>query len=107
MSGTATQTVTNEGTVPLALSVQASGWSAAGSPALPASATELSTGSGFVRVKGGPEGVSVGAGQVAPGGSLGIDFRLNLGGQVAEAAAAAPLGVQLVQNMSYTATCSQ
>ncbi len=107
VSGTATQTVTNVGTVPLALSVQASGWSAAGSPALPASATELSTGSGFVRVKGGPEGVSVGAGQVAPGGSLGIDYRLNLGGQVAEAAAAAPLGVQLVQNMSYTATCSQ
>ena len=107
VSGTATQTVTNEGTVPLALSVQASGWSAAGSPALPASATELSTGSGFVRVKGGPEGVSVGTGQVAPGGSLDIDYRLNLGGQVAAAAAAAPLGAQLVQNMSYTATCSQ
>ena len=108
MSGTATQTVSNNGTAPFGLSVRASGWSAAGSQVLPASATEFSAGSEFAPLSGGPDGVSVGAGPVAPGSSMPIDYRLNLGGQAAAAAAAAAApGTQMVQTVSYTATCPQ
>ena len=104
-SAPARQTVSNGGTAPFALSVQASGWSAAGSQVLPASATEFRTGSEFAAL---PADGAAGPWQVAQGGSLAIDYRLNLAGQAASAAVSdiAP-GTQLVQTVSYTAACPQ
>ena len=111
VSGEARQTVANSGTVPFALSVHASGWSAGGSPVLPASATEFSVGSGFAPLPDGPAAVRAGAGHVAPGGSLDIDYRLNLDSQSAEeaadakAAAGPAAGTRMIQTVSYEVEC--
>ena len=113
VSGEARQTIANSGTVPFALSVHASGWSAGGSPVLPASATEFSVGVGFAPLPDGPAAVRAGAGQVAPGGSLDIDYRLNLDSQPAEeaadaeAAAGPAAGTRMIQTVSYEIECPQ
>ncbi len=113
VSGEARQTIANSGTVPFALSVHASGWSAGGSPVLPASATEFSVGAGFAPLPDGPAAVRAGAGQVAPGGSLDIDYRLNLDSQPAEeaadakAAAGPAAGIRMIQTVSYEIECPQ
>ena len=113
VSGEARQTITNSGTVPFVLSVHASEWSAGGSPVLPASATEFSAGSGFVPLPDGPDAVRAGAGQVAPGGSLDIDYRLSLesasAAEAADARAAAgpAAGTRMIQTVSYEIECPQ
>ena len=113
VSSEARQTIANSGTVPFALSVHASGWSAGGSPVLPASATEFSVGSVFAPLPDGPAAVRAGAGQVAPGGSLDIDYRLNLDSQSAEeaadakAAAGPAAGTRMIQTVSYEIECPQ
>lgn len=113
MSGEARQTITNSGTVPFVLSVHASEWSAGGSPVLPASATEFNAGTGFASLPDGPDAVSAGTGQVAPGGSLDIDYRLNLDSQSAaeaadaRAAAGPAAGTRMIQTVSYEIECSQ
>lgn len=104
-SGAVRQTATNAGTLPLALTLLASDWTAAGGAGgavLPASATEFAAGSGFAPLRAGPAGAAAGAGQLAPGASLGIDFRLNLQGV---AAADIRQGMQAEQRVSYVAAC--
>ena len=106
-SGPVRQTATNSGTLPLSLTLLASDWAAAagggggGGAVLPASATEFSAGSGFAPLRAGPGGAPAGAGQLAPGASLGIDFRLNLGGAAADIRA----DTQAEQRVSYLAAC--
>lgn len=109
-SGPVRQTATNSGTLPLSLTLLASDWTAAaggagggggGGAVLPASATEFSAGSAFAPLRAGPGGAPAGAGQLAPGASLGIDFRLNLQGAAADIRA----DTQAEQRVSYLAAC--
>lgn len=104
-SGPVRQTATNAGTLPLALTLLASDWTAAGGGAggavLPASATEFAAGSGFAPLRAGPGGAA-GAGQIAPGASLGIDYRLNLQGV---ASGDIRQDMQAEQRVSYVAAC--